>query len=109
VTHGCTLPRVNEQQRSAGSRDTGPDLPPVPLIHVRSVPLAVHGPSVCVTGLGQTHGRSATRTPLGVHPPGVAVRSKSRPANRAGKFQEVGLQEPTHVYDPYSVRLQYRA
>jgi hypothetical protein len=104
------IPRVNEQQRSAGSRIVAPilpvqtDIPPVSIVHVRSAPSAVHGPSVCVIGLGQSRGRSATRNPIGAHPPGIAGRGISRPTNRIGRFEEVGLQKPTQVYNPHSVK-----
>jgi hypothetical protein len=110
------IPRLNERQRSAGSRVTMPALAhqveilPVPLVHVRSAPLSVQAPLVCVTGLSHSRGRSATRKPLGSHPPGVAGRgiSRPRPANRMGRFEEVGLTEPVQMYCQCSARTQYR-
>jgi hypothetical protein len=107
------IPRVKKQQRSAGSKTAAPlpplpaDVLPVPLVHVRSAPSALHGPSVCVIGLGQTRGRSATQIPLGSHPPGVLGRSISRPANRVSRFGEFGLKEPDQVYNPHGVEAQY--
>jgi hypothetical protein len=109
------IPRVNERQRSAGTRVTMPELIhqatvlPVPLVHTRSAPLSVQEPSVRVTRLGHSRGRSATRNPLGSLPPGVAGRiNRPRPANRTGRFQDFSLRKPVQMYGSCSGRLQYR-